>query len=403
MFGLGSAGSVVLLLALAQALLITSNVIIFTLSGLVGYALAPDKSWATVPLAAWVVGAACSTYFASLSMKRLGRRVGFQIGAASGVAGGLVCTVAVWLADFWLLAAGAALVGVYNAYGQYYRFAAAEVGAPQIRSRAIGYVLAGGILGGMFGPETAKLTKDLLPPFVFMGSFAALAIFNLVALAVVSLLRIPQAPAAVRRDPGRPILEIVRDPRFVVAALAAFTGYVVMNVVMVATPIAMLECAFPFSDTAFVMQWHIVGMFAPSFFTGWLIHRFGVLNVLQAGSALMVACVAFAVSGVELLHFWMAVFLVGVGWNLLFVGGTSLLAEICTPAEQAKTQGLNDVVIFSGMAISTFGSGGALQHLGWNAVNYSALPLVAATAAATLWLALRKPAPGGRFAGNSGA
>lgn len=390
MFGLGSAGSVVLLLALAQALLITSNVIIFTLSGLVGYSLAPDKSWATLPVAAWVVGAACSTYFASISMKRLGRRRGFQIGAAFGAAGGLICTGAVWLADFWLLSAGAALVGVYNAYGQYYRFAAAEAASPGTHSRAIAYVLAGGILGGMFGPETAKLTKDLFAPLVFMGSFAALAVFNVLAFAVVSFLRIPQPSVAVRRDPGRPLAVIARDPRFLVAALAGFTGYVVMNVIMVATPIAMLECAFPFSDTAFVMQWHIVGMFAPSFFTGWLIQRFGVLNVIQAGAALMVACVAFAVTGIELLNFWMAVFLVGAGWNFLFVGGTSLLAEISTPAEQAKTQGLNDALIFAGAAISTLGSGGALQHFGWNAVNYGALPLVAATAAATLWLALRK-------------
>jgi len=387
MFGPG-VGTVVLL-SLAQALLTTSNVIIFTLSGLVGYSLAPDPALSTVPVAAWVIGAAASTWFASLAMKRIGRRWGFVIGTGFGVAGGLVCALAVWLQDFWLLSAGAALVGVYNAHGQYYRFAVAEAVPPSAKSRAISLVLAGGILGGVIGPESAKLTKDLLAPLTFLGSFLALGAFNLVALAVVACVRIPKMSMAERRQIGRPLGEIVRQPRFLVAALAGFTGYVVMNVVMVSAPIAMLQCGLPFDDTAFAMEWHVIGMFAPSFVTGWLIARLGVLNVLLAGAALLVACVGFAVAGVSVFNFWMAVVLVGVGWNFLFVGGTTLLTECCAPAEQAKTQGLNDFVIFSGMAISTFGSGGLLQGFGWQAVNYGALPLVAITAAAILWLAVK--------------
>lgn len=398
MFGPGAGA--VCLLSLAQALLTTSNVIIFTLSGLVGYSLAPDPALSTVPVAAWVIGAACSTWFASLAMKRIGRRAGFVIGAAFGVAGGLVCALAVWLQDFWLLSAGAALVGVYNAHGQYYRFAVAEAVPASAKSRAISLVLAGGILGGVIGPESAKLTKDLLAPFTFLGSFVALGAFNALALAVVAFVRIPGLSEAERREPGRPLAEIVRQPRFLVAALAAFTGYVVMNVVMVAAPIAMLQCGLPFDDTAFAMEWHVIGMFAPAFVTGWLIARIGVLNVLLAGSGLMVACVAFAVAGVAVFNFWMAVVLVGVGWNLLFVGGTALLTECCTPAEQAKTQGLNDVVIFAGMAVSTFGSGGLLQSFGWDAVNWGALPLVALTAAATIWLALRRETPQRALSGS---
>lgn len=391
MFGPGAVN--VLLLSLAQALLTTSNVIIFTLSGLVGYSLAPDPSLSTVPVAAWVIGAALSTWPASMAMKRIGRRAGFLVGGAFGVAGGLVCALAVWLQDFWLLSAGAALVGVYNAHGQYYRFAVAEAVPNSAKSRAISLVLAGGIVGGVIGPESAKLTKDLLAPMVFLGSFLALGAFNLLSLAVVACVRIPKLSEAERRESGRPLSEIVRQPRFLVAALAAFTGYVVMNVVMVATPIAMLQCGLPFDDTAFAMEWHVIGMFAPAFITGWLIARIGVLNVLLAGAALMVACVGFAVTGISTFNFWMAVVLVGVGWNFLFVGGTTLLTECCTPAEQAKTQGLNDFVIFTGMAISTFGSGALLQVLGWNAVNWGALPLVALTAAATIWLALRRDAP----------
>ena len=395
-----SGGTNVVLLSLAQALLTTSNVIIFTLSGLVGYSLAPDPALSTVPVAAWVIGAACSTWFASLSMRRIGRRAGFIAGALFGVGGGLLCALAVWQQDFWLLSAGAALVGVYNAYGQYYRFAIAEAVPASAKSRAISLVLAGGIIGGVIGPESAKLTKDLLAPLTFLGSFLALGAFNLLALLVVSFVRIPKLSEAERRETGRPLAEIVRQPRFLVAALAAFTGYVVMNVVMVATPIAMLQCGLPFDDTAFAMEWHVIGMFAPAFVTGWLIARIGVLNVLLAGAALMVACVAFAVTGTAVFNFWMAVVLVGVGWNLLFVGGTTLLTECCTPAEQAKTQGLNDFVIFTGMAISTFGSGGLLQTLGWNAVNWGALPLVALTAAATIWLALRRDAPQKALSGS---
>lgn len=385
----GSGARSVLLLSLAQALLTTSNVIIFTLSGLVGYSLAPDPALSTVPVAAWVIGAAVSTWFASLAMKRIGRRLGFVVGAAFGVGGGLLCALAVWLQDFWLLSAGAALVGVYNAHGQYYRFAVAEAVPGAAKSRAISLVLAGGIIGGVIGPESAKLTKDVLAPLTFLGSFLALGVFNLIALAVVACVRIPPLSEAERSQVGRPLGAIVRQPRFLVAAFAGFTGYVVMNVVMVSAPIAMLQCGLPFDDTAFAMEWHVIGMFAPSFVTGWLIARLGVLNVLLAGAALMVACVGFAVSGVSVFNFWMAVVLVGVGWNFLFVGGTTLLTECCAPAEQAKTQGLNDFVIFAGMAISTFGSGALLQGVGWQAVNYGALPLVAATAAATLWLALR--------------
>ncbi|MBI2314207.1 MAG: MFS transporter [Betaproteobacteria bacterium] len=378
-------------LAACQALLLTNGVTLIALNGLVGFALAEDKALATLPVTTYVLGSALTTLPASLWMKRVGRRAGFSAGALLGMVGALLCTVAVYYGSFWLLCAGTLVSGIYNAFGQYYRFAAADVAAEDFKSKAISLVLAGGIVGGILGPEASKLTKDLLA-VPFMASYASLMAFGALSLGLVQLVHFPRLSDDERKPGGRAVQSIMAQPVFVVAALGAMAGYGVMNLLMTATPIAMNHHHHPYSDAAFVIEWHVIGMFAPAFFTGALVRRFGVLPVMLAGTGLMAACVAIAVSGTALYNFWSALVLLGVGWNFLYVGGTTLLTECYTPAEKAKTQGVNDFLIFLTMATSSLSSGVLVTSEGWRAMNFWALPFLALTAAATVWLILRRRA-----------
>jgi predicted MFS family arabinose efflux permease len=376
-------------LACAQGLLLSNGVMLIAVNGLTGLALASDRRLATLPITTYVLGAAVATVPASFFMKRHGRRRGFMTGAVFGVLGGAVCGVALLAHDFWLLCAGTMLSGVYNAFGQYYRFAAADVAADAFKSRAISLTLAGGILGGFVGPALGKWTRDLLEPR-FLASYLALGALALPALAIAANLRaIPQSIEE-RRGQGRPLATVARQPSFVVAVLAAAVGYGVMNLLMSATPLAMEMCGLPFSDAAFVLQWHVIGMFAPSFFTGALIQRFGVLNVLLAGAGLMLVCVSIAVQGTSISHFFWALLLLGVGWNFLYIGGTTLLTETYTPAEKAKTQGFNDLMVFVAMVASSLTSGVVVTGAGWGALNQLALPLLSLTALAILALRLKR-------------
>ena len=286
-----------------------------------------------------------------------------------------------------LFCLGTAIIGVYTAFGLQYRFAAAEVAAPEFRAKAISLVLAGGIAGGFLGPEASLWAKDLLP-VPFLGSFLVLAAIALVALAVQAQVHVPVPTAEERRGGGRPLLQIVRQPVFVVAALSAAIGYGIMNLLMTATPLAMSFCAHPFSAAAFVIEWHVVGMYAPGFFTGTLIKRFGSLAIILAGIVLMVACIAIAVSGVAVWQFWGALVLLGIGWNFMYTGGTTLLTEAYTPAEKAKTQGLNDVLIFTVMCISSFSAGAMVNSRGWEWMNIDALPFLAGVVSLVIWLAM---------------
>jgi MFS family permease len=356
-------------------LISTNNVVLIALNGLAGHALASDKSLSTLPVTAQVLGASLTTVPASLWMQRLGRRAGFSLGAALGILGALMCSLALHVQAFWLLSAGNVVFGVYNAFAQYYRFAAADVARPEWKSRAISLVLAGGIVGGVIGPESSKLTKELLP-VPFLGSYLSLLLFALLALVLVQRMQIEAPPQAERSGEGRPLLEIMRQPTFVAAALGAAVGYAVMSLLMTATPLAMDMCHHAYADAALVIEWHVIAMFAPSFVTGSLIQRFGVLQVMLAGCALMFGCVAIALSGVELMHFWLALVLLGVGWNFLYVGGTTLLTEVYTPAEQAKTQGVNDFLIFGAMGVSSLGSGVLVTRHGWSSLNYASLPFL---------------------------
>jgi len=370
-------------------LLLSNGVLMAAVGALAGYALAPSPRLATVPVVTYVLGAALSTLPASFFMKRRGRRAGFLVGSSLGMAGGAVGAIAIALHSFTLLLAGTFLCGIYNAFGQYYRFAAADAAPPDWKGRAISLTLAGGIFGGFIGPAVGRFTRDLVEP-QFLASYAALAVLALASLVIAAGLSFPEQSSEERHGTGRPLGVILRQPAVVVAVLAAAVGYGVMNLLMSVTPLAMdLCCHHPFADATFVLQWHVIGMFAPSFFTGGLIRRVGVLNVLLAGAALMFVCVAIAMSGVTLMHFWWALTLLGVGWNFLYIGGTMLLTEAHRPAEKAKVQGVNDSLVFAVMVSSSLTSGVVVTGTGgWAMLTRLTVPFLALTVLATsiLWI-----------------
>ena len=379
------------LLAACQALLFTNNSTLIAINGLAGLALAPYQGLATLPVTFWVLGGAISTMPASLHMKRVGRRAGLTAGTLWGVVGALICGAAIWVQSFWLLCFGALVFGVYNAYGQYYRFAAADVASADYRATAISLVLAGGLVGGILGPNTSRFTVDLLGP-KFMGAYLALIGFALATMLLLRWVRVPTPSAAEQAAAGRPLGEIVMQPKYVIAVLSAAIGFGVMNFLMTSTPIAMQAHHHPYGEAAFVISWHVVGMFAPSFFTGPLIRRVGALPVMFAGALLNFASIGIALSGVAVPHFWWAMVVLGVGWNFLYIGGTMLLTETYRPEERAKAQGANDQAIFVMMAISSFTSGMTVTTAGWERVNLLALPLVATVAIAIVWFALHERA-----------
>jgi len=379
----------VALLAACQALLLTNNSTLIALNGLAGYALAPHKSLATLPVTGWVIGAAATTYFASLLMKRVGRRNGFTLGTATGIVGALICAAALAAGSFWFFCLGTTVFGVYNAFGQYYRFAAADAATPDFKAKAISYVLAGGLVGGIIGPSLSRFTVNLLPT-TYLAAYLALIGFLVLVLVLLRFLDIPPPTASEAKEGGRPLAEIAAQPAFVVAVLCGAFSYGVMNLMMTATPLAMGVCGHPYAAAATVISSHVVGMFAPSFVTGSLIKRFGVLNVMLAGVAVNLACIGVALAGVEVANFWWALVLLGVGWNFLYIGATALLTETYHSAEKAKAQGANDLFILLTMATSSFSSGMILETNGWQTLNYAAIPFVLAMGVAVLWLITKR-------------
>ncbi len=376
----------VFVLSGCQATLQVTGATMISVTGLAGYALAADKSLATLPLTCYVVGSALTTIPASLLMRSIGRRAGFQSGTAMGVLGSAVCSYAIVAASFWLLCLGMFLMGSYTAFGKYYRFAAADAAQPSFRAKAISLTLAGGLVGGVIGPELAKYTRTSVVDYTYLGSYISLGVVCLLAMLILTRLDIPKLTEEELKDSGRPLGEIMRQPVFIVAAMSAMLSYGIMNLMMTSTPLAMHAHEHHFNDAAFVLQWHMIGMYAPSFFTGSLIQRFGVLNVIVVGIVLMFACVVSALSGTMIINFWLAMFLLGVGWNFMYVGGSALLTECHTPAERAKTQAANDFMVFATMAISSMSSGLLLNKNGWSAVNYGTIPFLLLATAATFWL-----------------
>ena len=380
------------LLAACQAMLFTNNATLIAINGLAGLALAPYAALATLPVTCWVLGGALGTMPASLHMKRVGRRRGLSMGTLWGVVGALIAAAAIWLQSFWLLCFATLVWGVYNAYGQYYRFAAADVSSPDFRSTAISLVLAGGLVGGLLGPALSRWTVDLAGPR-FMGAYLALIVFALATMVLLRFIRIPTPSASEQAAAGRPLREIAAQPKFLIAVFSGAVGFGVMNFLMTSTPIAMQVCGHPYGDAAFVISSHVVAMFAPSFVTGRLIRGFGVLPVMVCGALLNLVCIGVALAGIAVANFWWSMVLLGVGWNFLYIGGTTLLTETYRPEERAKAQGANDQAIFIMMAVSSFTSGMTVTTAGWERVNLMALPLIAAVAAALLWFALHQRVP----------
>jgi len=383
----------VVLLAISQGLAMSGSALTITVSALVGYSLAEDKALATLPLALQFAATMVATMPASLLMQRWGRRAGFSLGAGFALVSGLVSAQGIFMASFPLFCLGSALFGVATAHAFYYRFAAADTASDVFKSRAISLVLAGGLVAAFLGPELAKWSRDLFAPVLFAGGFLCIAGLSLLSLVVLQFISIPRPPAARHRAGGRPLLAIARQPEYVIAVLCAMVGYGAMNLVMTSTPLAVIACEHPFEAAALVIQWHVVAMFAPSFFTGHLIRRFGVLPILTLGGLLVLACVAVNLSGVEVIQFWTALVLLGVGWNFLFVGGTTLLTETYRPEEQAKAQGLNDLLVFAVVALTALSSGMLFDAFGWPAVNLAVVVPVLLVGLGLAWLARRRAAP----------
>ncbi len=379
----------VFLLACCQALLLTNGAGLIAMNGLVGYALADTKTLATLGVTTYVLGSAVATMPASLWMARVGRRAGFMVGALINIGGCALAAFAMAKGSFTLYCVATAVIGIYNAIGLQYRFAAAEVATPADRAKAISLVLAGGIVGGFLGPESARRAADLFPT-PFLGAYLVLAAYALLALAVQSQVHVPAPSKEERAGGGRPLSAIVRQPVFIVAALAGALGYGVMNLLMTATPIAMSFCSHPFGAAAMVIEWHVVGMYAPGFFTGFLIKRYSVLNVILSGVVLVAGCVVVSLNGNTIAHFVVALMLLGVGWNFMYTGGTTLLTEAYAPAEKARTQGANDFIVFATMGVSSFASGAMVSAAGWEMMNRAVLPFLALIAAAVFWLAWRR-------------
>jgi MFS family permease len=378
------------LLVTCQALLLVNNSVLITVNALAGYALASNKAIATLPVTAYFLGSALSTLPVSLLMKRYGRRVGFFAGAACAMIGALLCAAAIYTHNFWLLCAGTLVLGIYFAAGQYYRFAAAETVPAQWKPTAISLVLTGGIVGGFLGPETSKLTRDAIPGELYAGAYFSLIGFALLAIIVLRWLKIPPLTEEERKSAGRPMGEIARQPAFIVAVLCGTVSYGVMNLLMTATPLAMVACQHPFTAAAFVIQWHMVAMFAPSFGTGPLIQRIGPLRVMLIGTVLAAGCLAVALSGIEVRHFWTALVLIGLAWNFMYLGATTLLTETHTPAERGKVQGVNDLAISATMVVSSLSVGALFTYQGWQTMNALAAPFIGACAIAIVWLLMTR-------------
>jgi MFS family permease len=375
-----------ILLIICQGLFLTNNVTFIAINGLVGLSLAPVSWMATLPVMGYVVGGAFSTSIVAKSQNYFGRKISFQLGLLVAVLSALLCAYAAFSKNFWLLVAGTFIAGYYSANGQLYRFAAAELTELSQRDKAVSWVLAGGILGAIIGPNLASWTKNLFDT-PFLGAYLTLSIAGLIGICMMQFIHFPEEFKTKHHlSDGRNLKEILSQPVFMVAVIGAALGYGVMNLLMAATPLAMQICGLPFSDTALVLEWHVIGMFAPGFFTGSLIQRFGALKMMGLGVALNFICILIALTGVDLHQFLIALFLLGVGWNFLFTASTSLAMTAYQPEERDKAQAAINFFVFGTMAFTSFGSGALITSQGWNILNLGSLIPVLITAAALLYL-----------------
>jgi MFS family permease len=362
-------------LAAAQALTGANSAVIFATGSIVGATLAPDISLATVPLSMYVVGLAAGTLPTGAISRAYGRRTAFIIGTGCGMVTGLLGACAILRGSFVLFCCATFLGGLYGAVSQSYRFAAADGASAAFRPKAVSWVMAGGVFAGVLGPQLVQWTMDIWPPYLFAFSFVAQAVVALVAMAVLSGVDAPK-PAPADMHGGRPLFEIARQPRFIAAALCGVISYPMMNLVMTSAPLAMKMCGLTVSDSNFGIQWHIVAMYGPSFFTGSLITRFGAPRIVAFGLMLEAVGAAIGLSGITAMHFWATLIVLGVGWNFAFVGASALVLETHRPAERNKVQAFNDFLVFGMMAVGSFSSGQLLANYGWSAVNMVVFPPV---------------------------
>lgn len=378
------------LLIVCQGIFLTNNVTFIAINGLVGLSLTNIAWIATLPIMGYVVGGALATSIVAKYQKKLGRKKSFQTGLIVAILSSLVCAYAAYSKNFWILVAGTVFAGYYSANGQLYRFAAAELTHASLREKAVSWVLAGGILGAVIGPNLANWTRNSFDT-PFLGAYLTLTVAGFLGLAVMHFIQFPDE-TEVKKDlpPGRPLSEILRQPVFVVAVIGSALGYGVMNMLMAATPLAMQMCGLPFSDTALVLEWHVIGMFAPGFFTGSLIKKYGTTNMMGLGVVLNIVCIGIALMGVDVYHFLLASFILGVGWNFLFTSATTLALTAYRPEEKDKAQGAINFFVFTTMAITSFGSGALVTTNGWSFLNAGSLVPVLITGFALFWLTRAK-------------
>ena len=382
------------ILAIAQALYGAVTTAVVVTAGLVGSQLAPDAAWATLPMSMMIIGTAATTFPISLMMRRVGRRMGFVICALAGAAGALIGTYAIFQRSFELFLVGCFLVGVYQASASYYRFAAADTASPSFRPKAISWVMTGGIIAALIGTVMVMETVDLFAPVSFAGTWAVMAVLSLAGAVILMAVDIPLTE---RHDApsGRPLKVIASQPLYIVAALTAMLAYGIMVLVMTATPVAMLGCGFSVKDSSWVIQWHALAMFVPSFFTGALITRFGAEKVSAVGMLLLVGAAVSGLLGIHFENFAVGLVLLGLGWNFGFIGGTTMLTDTYEPEEKNKAQGLNDFLVFGTTAVTSLSAGKLLAWFGWEGVNYAVFPMVVLALVMIAWLAMhrKKPVP----------
>jgi MFS family permease len=377
----------VVVLSICQGLFNSGRTLAFISAALVAISMLGDNlTLVTAPITMMLVGTAAGTLPSAHLMRILGRKAGFVIGTTVGAIGSAVAAIAVGNNDFILFNFGIFLFGIYGGTAHQYRFAAADVAPEHIKAKSVSIVVAMGVVGALVGPETTLLTKNIFGLAPFEGTFWALCVFCVLAAIIVLGIDIPRLTKAEVADGGRPLGQIVVIPTFVVALIAALFGYMVMNLLMTATPVTMRVEAFTDNNIARVIQWHVVGMFAPGFFTGSLIQKFGVVRIIVTGSALLLLSVIVSLAGDSFAYFFVALFLLGVGWNFAFTGGTVLLTEVHTPSERAKVQGMNDFILFTGLALSSLSAGMIYFYFGWMWVNLATAPLILTILVPAIWL-----------------
>ncbi len=381
-----------IVLAATQALAGGNNVVLVATAGIVGTMLAPDRGLATLPISIFVLGMWMGTLPMGALARRLGRRNALQMGTACGVLTGLICCLAVLRGSFLLFNIGAVFSGFYASAHQSYRFAAADTASEAFRPKVIAWVLFGGILAGIFGAQLVIATQDLWPPYLFAATYLGQSALALVSAGVLMFVNIPKPPPRSTVGDGRPLAEIARQPRFAMAVACGVASYAMMNLVMTSAPLAMVMCNHSVTDATLGLQWHVLGMYAPSFVTGSLISRFGLERITGLGLALIIVAAAIGIAGISLWHFWIGLALLGVGWNFAFIGATTMVTACHRANERNKVQAFNDFLVFGSMAVGSFASGQLLASFGWTMVNEVVFPVTLAAVALLVWGTLRRRA-----------